>query len=67
MCIRDSYGTQSLDTSDISSFIAFDSVDAATVQNWVETAMGEDEVQTLKDSLDAKIAEQINPASVKKI
>jgi alkyl hydroperoxide reductase subunit AhpF len=60
------YGTQSLDTSDISSFIAFDSVDAATVQGWVETAMGEDEVQSLKDNLDANIAEQITPASVTK-
>ena len=60
------YGTQSLDTADISSFIAFDSVDAATVQGWIETVMGEDEVQTLKDNLDANITEQINPASVTK-
>jgi len=60
------YGTQSLDTADISSFIAFDSVDATTVQGWVETAMGEEEIQTLKDNLDANIAEQINPASVTK-
>ena len=28
--------------------------------------MGEDEVQSLKDNLDANIAEQINPASVTK-
>ena len=60
------YGTQSLDTADISSFIAFDSVDSTTVQGWVETGMGEDEVQELKDSLDANIALQITPTSVTK-
>jgi hypothetical protein len=34
------YGTQSLDTSDLSNFINFDSVDSSTVEGWVETAMG---------------------------
>jgi hypothetical protein len=57
------YGTQALDTSDLSGFIDFDSVTAAEVQGWVETAMGEEEVQSLKDGLDAKIAGQINPTS----
>ena len=60
------YGTQSLDTSDLSSFVAFDSVDAATVQGWVEAAMGEEAVQALKDGLDAQIAAIITPASVTK-
>jgi hypothetical protein len=60
------YGTQSLDTSDLSGFIDFDSVTAAEVQGWVETAMGEEEVQSLKDGLDAKIAGEINPTSVTK-
>lgn len=57
------YGTQSLDTSDLSDFTDFDSVTAAQVQGWVEGAMGEEEVQSLKDSLDAKIADEINPTS----
>jgi hypothetical protein len=57
------YGTQSLDTSDLSDFTDFDSVTADQVQGWVEGAMGEEEVQSLKDSLDANIAGQINPAS----
>jgi len=57
------YGTQVLDTSDLSGFIDFDSVTAAEVQGWVESAMGEDEVQSLKDSLDSKIAGEINPTS----
>jgi hypothetical protein len=33
------------------------------VQSWVESAMGAEEVQSLKDSLDSKIAGQINPTS----
>jgi hypothetical protein len=57
------YGTQTLDTSDLSNFIIFGSVDAATVQGWVEAAMGEEAVQGLKDGLDAQIAEIITPSS----
>jgi hypothetical protein len=57
------YGTQSLDTSDLSNFTDFDSVTSSQVQGWVESAMGEEEVQSLKDSLDAKIADEINPTS----
>jgi hypothetical protein len=58
------YGTQVLDTSDLSGFIDFDSVTSSQVQGWVESAMGAEEVQSLKDSLDANIAGQINPTSV---
>jgi hypothetical protein len=58
------YGTQALDTSDLSNFTDFDSVTAAQVQGWTESAMGAEEVQSLKDSLDANIAGQINPTSV---
>jgi len=57
------YGTQSLDTSDLSNFINFDSVDSSTVEGWVETAMGDEAVQALKDGLDAQIAELITPSS----
>ena len=60
------YGTQALDTSDLSGFIDFDNVTSAEVQGWVESAMGEEEVQSLKDSLDSKIAGEINPTSVTK-
>jgi hypothetical protein len=35
------YGTQSLDTADISSFTSFADVSAATVQGWVEAAIGD--------------------------
>jgi hypothetical protein len=60
------YGTQVLDTSDLSGFIDFDSVTSAEVQGWVEAAMGEEQVQTYKDNLDAQIALIITPTSVTK-
>jgi hypothetical protein len=58
------YGTESLNTSDLSSFIAFDSVNATTVQGWVETAMGADKVQAKKDIIDAAIALLVTPTLV---
>jgi len=64
--IGSSYGIQSLDTADISSFTSFADVSAATVQGWVEAAMGEDEVQAKKDSIDAQIASLVTPTSVTK-
>ena len=60
------YGTQSLDTSDLSNFTDFDSVTSSQVQGWVESAMGEEEVQTYKDNLDAQIASLVTPTSVTK-
>ena len=55
------YGTQSLDTSDLSDFTAFADLTVSDVQGWVEEAMGEEEVQAKKDSLDATIAELVTP------
>jgi len=60
------YGSQVLDTSDLSSFKAFADVTASDVQGWVETAIGSDEVTAMKTGLDAKIAEMITPTSVQK-
>ena len=57
------YGTQVLDTSDLSNFTDFDNVTSSQVQGWTESAMGAEEVQSLKDNLDAKIADEINPTS----
>ena len=61
-----SYGTQSVDTSDLSSFTAFDSVSASDVQGWVETAIGSDEVTAMKANLDVGIADMVTPTSVQK-
>ena len=55
------YGTQSVDTSDLGTFTAFADLEAADVQGWVEAAMGADEVTALKAGLDAQIAEIITP------
>ena len=62
----DVYGSQSLDTSDLSSFTNWSSLDAAKVQGWVEAALGADEVTKLKASIDAQIAEKVTPTSVTK-
>jgi len=55
------YGSISLDVSDLSSFTAFDSVTASNVQGWVESALGSDEVTSLKSGIDAQIAEKVTP------
>ena len=60
------YGSQSLDTESISSFVDFGSLDAAKVQGWVEAAMTSDTVTELKSGLDAQIALKITPTSVTK-
>ena len=60
------YGSQAVDTSDLSSFTAFADLTASDVQGWVETALGADKVTELKASLDAQIAEKITPTSVTK-
>jgi hypothetical protein len=60
------YGTQSLDTSDLSSFTAFADLTSSDVQGWVEAAMGADAVTDLKAGLDAQIALLITPTSVTK-
>ena len=62
-----SYGSQGVDTSDLSSFTAFADLKASDVQGWVEAALGADEVTALKAGLDAQIAELITPTSVTKI
>ena len=61
-----SYGTQSVDTSDLSSFTAFADLTSSDVQGWVEAAMGADAVTALKAGLDAQIALLITPTSVTK-
>ena len=61
-----SYGTQTIDTSDLSDFTAFADVTADMVKGWVIDAMGEEEVANLEASLDAQIAEQKNPTSITK-
>lgn len=57
------YSTQQLSVDDIGSFIPFADLTNEIVTGWVTTAMGEEEVQSLKDGLDSNIDSQINPTS----
>ncbi len=61
-----SYGTQSIDTSDLSNFTSFADVTSDMVKGWVINAMGEEDVANLETSLDAQIESQKNPTSVTK-
>ena len=62
----ETYGSQSLDVSDHTSFTAFADVTQANVQAWVEAAIGSTEVSSMKSGLDAQITEKITPTSVVK-
>ena len=64
--VGSTYGTQSLGTSDLSNFTAFADITEENINGWVETALGEEKVTGLKASIDAQIAEQINPTVVTK-
>ena len=60
------FGTQIIDTSDLSSFTAFGSLNSSTVQGWVETALGSSKVTELKSIISADITEKVTPTSVLK-
>ena len=62
----DSYGVVSLDTEDLSTFTAFADITEADVIGWVEAVLGEDQVASIKTSIDAQIAEKITPTVVTK-
>tara|TARA_R100000664_G_C2706670_1_gene104994 strand:+ start:466 stop:810 length:345 start_codon:yes stop_codon:yes gene_type:complete len=60
------FGSQAVDTSNLSSFKAFDDLTTSDVQGWVESALGADKVTEIKTKLKAQIAEKVTPTSVKK-
>jgi hypothetical protein len=55
------YGTQILDTSDLSSFTAFADLTNDQITGWVQSALGEDEVTELKSNVSNQIAESVTP------
>jgi len=61
--IADVYGAESLTLGDLSDFIPFADLTNEDTTGWVEDTMGEEQVQEMKDSLDANIAKQITPTS----
>ena len=60
------YGSQSLDTSDLSSFTAFADLTVSDVQGWVEAALGEEKITAIKAGLTAQIEEKNTPTTVTK-
>ena len=64
--VGSTYGTISLDTSDLTNFTDFDSITEEQVNGWVEAAMGSEEVQAKKDAIDAQIAEKVTLTVVTK-
>ena len=64
--VGSTYGTQSLETSDLSSFTSFADITEEQINGWVEAALGAEEVQAKKDAIDAQIAEKVNPSVVTK-
>jgi hypothetical protein len=62
----DSFGVASLDTEDLSTFTAFADITEADVIGWVEAALGEEQVASIKAGIDTQIAEKITPTVVTK-
>jgi hypothetical protein len=60
------YGTHSVNADDISNFVPFADLTNDLVSGWVTASMGDDEVASLKSSLDDQIALLITPTSVTK-
>lgn len=61
-------GTQSLTVEDVDAedFIEFEDLTHEQVIEWVESAMGEDRVQEIKDAAKAQLEDLIAPKSVTK-
>jgi len=57
------YGSEGVSTDDLSNFKPFADLTNAIVTGWVETAIGADEVASMKSGLDANIVEQITPTT----
>ncbi len=61
------YGSQSLDTSDLSNFKNWSTLTNSDLQGWVEAALGSDKVTEIKTNLDAVIAEKVTPTTEFKV
>ena len=59
-----SIGTEGLTYEAETPFTPFNELTLEQVSGWVETAMGEEKVQAMKDSLATQIANKINPPTV---
>ena len=59
-------GVQHLDTSDLSGFVDFSSVNSSQVVTWIENAMGDEMLEMHKQSLRDNIEKQITPITIAK-
>ena len=57
-------GTQSLDTSDVTTFIPFEDLTNEQVVTWTQSAMGAEQVASIEASIQSQIDSLITPASV---
>ena len=57
----EAYGTQAAGPIDPNDFIPYADLTLVEVTGWVEAAMGEVDLGTLKASLDQRIANQVSP------
>jgi len=57
-------GTQLVPLDPETPFIPFDELTNEIVVGWTKDAMGEEQVQSIEDSIASQIAEKLNPTSV---
>ena len=57
-------GTQTLDTSQITTFIPFEDLTNDEVVAWTQVAMGEEQVASIEASIESQINSLITPTSV---
>jgi hypothetical protein len=57
-------GTQELDISNIENFIPFENLTNEQITSWVESAMGEDQINIYKTALQSQIQELETPTSI---
>mgnify|MGYP003626632283 FL=1 len=60
-----SYGQTGLDTSDLSSFVAYDKLDEDTVVKWVKASLGDEQVKSVEDGIANQIDAKENPTQGK--
>ena len=59
-----SIGTQVLDISDITEFIPFEDLTNEEVVAWTKSAIGEEQVSSIEDSIASQIQAKITPTSI---
>lgn len=64
--IAEVYGSVSLVSPDPDDFIEYDDLNKSTVQDWVEGALGEEQIESMEASIASQIADQKNPKIVGK-